>query len=284
MIEAFEEVLADVDERGRTMLGDEWMGCVEQALRSLEAAYPTLTEEGREPIDYSALPVQGAYLYAYALPRAAFTYEFLKRHREAIGRPLFDGPNLVVVSFGGGPASELVGLAQYLGNEEFGETVDTVAYRVFDKDGEWAEIAEAVAENINTRIRISMTYRELDLADSERAEKVDLSRVDLVILSYIMSELCALKERDAIQANMQRMFSSLPSGSKMLFVESKHPTFIKYFQGCKLVAGLRQRNDDGGAVNLVLPDLTRTYRAFEERLGRSPRMDGNIVSKWILRA
>jgi hypothetical protein len=99
-----------------------------------------------------------------------------------------------------------------------------------------------------------------------------------------MPELCALDEKDIIQSNFQRMFGCLASGAKILFIENKHPTFIRYLQSCKLVSGLRQQNDDGEPVDLELPDLTETFEMFDDNLNRSPRMNGNIVSKLITKA
>ena len=283
LIETFEAVLAQLDAQGREELDGEWMSIVEDALQRLEAIYPTLTNEGREAIDYSELPTQAAYLYAYALPRAAFTYEFLSRHRAAVGGPLFDKLHLNIVSFGGGPASELVGLIQYLENEEFGESVESIDYQIFDKDGEWADVAIAVAQNIPTEICINITYTELDLVNGDQVAEIDLSDIDLVVFSYIMSELCALDEKDAIQTNLQSALSGLVKNSKILFIESKHPAFIKYFQSCKLVPGLRQKNDNGNPVNLDLPELGATYGRFSNTFDRQPRMDGNIVSKLIIK-
>jgi len=283
MIDTFEPVLAYVDEKGRAKFGDGWMQMVSDAITSLEAAYPTLTDEGREPIDYSSLATQAAYVYAYALPRAAFTYEFLKRHRAAIGKPLFGGNLLSVVSFGGGPGSELLGLVQYLCDEAASESVTAIKYRVFDKDGKWSELATLAAKIAHGKLSIEIEYIELDVSDQRAMQNINLADVDLVILSYIISELCALDSKDSIRDSMRSTLASLRPGSRILFIESKHPTFIEYFRDCKLVRGLKQINDNGEPVDLELPVLTETYQKYLEMTGREPRMDGNIVSKLIAR-
>jgi hypothetical protein len=202
VIEAFEAALAAIDEKGRQHFGDGWYQRVRDRQNSLEEQYVNLHVEGRDPIDYSELPTQAAYIYSYALTRAAYVEEFLSRHRTSHGKPLFSRKAITVLSFGGGPASELVGLVQYLMANK-GEPVTRVNYYVGDKDEEWKKCAKLVANNIDTHIEIDVNYRRLDVMDAEVMSEIDLSGTDLVILSYLMSELSKLNGREVIIENFR---------------------------------------------------------------------------------
>lgn len=282
MIEAFEAALAAIDEKGRQQFSDGWYQRVRDRQSSLEEQYVNLHVEGRDPIDYSELPTQAAYIYSYALTRAAYVEEFLSRHRACHGSPLFSKKTITVLSFGGGPASELVGLVQYLIKHE-DELVKKVDYYVGDKDEEWKECAKLVAKNIDTRIDIDINYRRLDVTDAEAMSGIDLSGTDLVILSYLMSELSRLNGREAIIGNFRGALKAMRLGSKILFLDNKHPMFIEFFQSCKLVEGLRQRNDDGEPVDFELPAFTKSFRKFRKELAKEPRTQLNAVSKLIVK-
>ena len=123
MLVAFEEALKALNDEGFKSHQEQWMPRVKDSWDALIQSYQLLTKQDRNPIDYSASEVQAAYIYAYAMPRAYFTHEMLRRHRQAIGAPLLPKGKIRVVSLGGGPASELVGLLEYLGDAANGEVV-----------------------------------------------------------------------------------------------------------------------------------------------------------------
>lgn len=280
MLAPFEKALAKVHSEGKAnrLL---WMLRVRSSRYSLVKAYKQLTVANRKPIAYSSPAVQAAYLYAYAMPRAYFTSEMLRRHRSAIGKPLFAGGEIEVVSFGGGPASELVGLIDYLEDTGNGESVTAISYRVFDKDGEWSVAAEKVISAIICSIEVRTTFEQLDFSDRTKCAAVDVSRDDLIMFSYLMSELCAVKDSDEIAANFRAMLSRMKSGAAMLFIDSLHTQFIQYFQSCRRYLG-RQKNDDGDGVDLPVPTLTPTFQLYRDALGDDPRMDAAVISKWVV--
>ena len=283
MLEPFEHALAEIHARGIAEHGDQWMHRVKAAYNTLVQSYQQLTQKNRHPIDYTELPAEAAYIYAYAMPRAYFTLEMLRRHRAATGKALFGSGRIEIISFGGGPVSELVGLLEYLGDETNGETVESISYRVFDKDGAWKDVADLVLAATVSPIEVTMTYEQLDLADGRACAAVDIRAADLIVFSYIMSELCALEANDEIAQNTRVILVPIKSGAAMLFIDSKQPEFIQYFQRCRQFIG-SQRNDDGEGVDLALPELTPTFQAYRDALDREPRMDAAIVSKWLAKA
>jgi Putative SAM-dependent methyltransferase len=284
VLKTFEAVLGGLDKTGRKQHGADWMPIVKDRIGGLEEAYKILNQVGRVPIDYRDLPTQAAYIYAYAMPRAYYSDEFLRRHRSVLGKSLFNEPEVTVVSFGGGPGSELVGLLNYLDDEELGEPVTSVSYRVYDKDGDWSSVASDVIEKVDSGVKVEMTYHQLDLADGAATSVVDVSDADLIIFSYVMSELCALSDKDVIAKNLNGILAKMRSGAAMLFVESKHTDFIKYFKECKGFNG-KEKNEDDSGVDISVSAFPITFQNFETELGRSPRMSSDsIISKWYVKS
>jgi hypothetical protein len=283
MMEEFEAALAALHSAGRRRFPDDWMLRLEARRIKLERAYATLYEQDRDPISYSSLSAQTAYVFAYAPTRAEYTRQYLVRHRRAFGRALFGRPKVNIVSFGGGPASELVGLVRYLESAQADELVEQIDYTVYDKDGEWSGVATSVVEDLDTDIAINVCYEDVDAISRKRMTQIDLSAVDMVIFSYIMSELAKLGRKDQIVENFRTVLAGLPVGSKILFLDNKHRIFIDFFQSCKLVTGLKQKNDDGDQVVCDFPALIGTFDIISRGLDWLPRTDLNSVSKLIVR-
>jgi hypothetical protein len=164
MLEVFEPALRKLDRAGIKKWGDNWYPRLARRRETLKTAYAALDEPDRDPIIYASLTAQTAYVFAYAPTRAEYARQFLMRHRQKIGRPLFPGKELKIVSFGGGPASELVGLIRYLEDEANGEIVQRVSCMVYDKDGDWEEVASNVVDAVNTDIEVNIAYSEVDAA------------------------------------------------------------------------------------------------------------------------
>lgn len=279
----FENALRTLHRQGKKRYGDDWIARLQQRRARLEGSYATLYEQNRDPIAYAPLSAQTAYVFAYAPTRAEYTRQYLLRHRSALGAPLFTRDRIEVVSFGGGPASELVGLVRYLENEAADEPVTAIEYIVYDKDGNWSDVATQVATAVSTAIEITIRYEESDAASRTRMRSVDLSDTDLVIFSYIMSELARLEVADQIAENFRSVLGNMKLNSKILFIDNLHPIFIKYFQSCKLVNGFNQRNDDGNPVACDFPAMAGTFEQLARLLEWTPRTALNSVSKLIVR-
>jgi hypothetical protein len=282
MTRDFEGALRKLHNAGRKRFGDDWIPRLESRRVTLERAYATLYEQDRDPIAYASLSAQTAYVFAYAPTRAEYTRQYLRRHMEAFGQPLFSSKNIQVVSFGGGPASELVGLVRYLEENE-AESVEQINYVVYDKDGDWEDVAENVIGALETEINVQIQYVEVDAVSRNRMAAIDLSETDLVIFSYVMSELARLGRKDRIAENFRSILGNLKLGSKILFIDNLHPIFIEYFRSCKLVSGLTQRNDTDAPVVCDFSNLDGTFGVLSDALDWTPRTDLRSVSKLIVR-
>ena len=222
-------------------------------------------------------------MFAYAPTRAEYTLQYLLRHRAALNAPLFAKRDIEVVSFGGGPASELVGLIRYLESPESGESVNAVHYSVYDKDGEWEDVARDVVSSIQTEIEIDVNYLTVDASSRREMANIDLSKADLVMFSYFMSELAKLESRDRISENFRGTLSGMKVGSKILFIDNKHKIFTDFFRSCKLVRGLIEKSDNGDPVDCRFPAYSGVFDSLAKSLDWQPRTNLSSVSKLIVR-
>ncbi len=181
MLSDFEFALKRLHNAGEKRFGDQWFQILERRRAEMEGAYATLVETDRDPIPYISLSARTVYVFAYAPARAEYTRQFLRRHREAYGQPLFGNSHARVISFGGGPASELVGLVRYLEEEGVGEPVEAIDYVIYDKDGEWEGVATYIARNLETDIDVTIRYDEVDAASWQRMAGIDLSKAEAII-------------------------------------------------------------------------------------------------------
>lgn len=283
MLTEFEKSLQKLHRAGRKRFGDDWIAKLKERRVKFERAYATLYEQDRDPINYASLSAQTAYVFAYAPARAEYTRQFLRRHRAKLGRPLFGSAHIKVVSFGGGPASELVGLVRYLEEEDVGEIVEKIDYVIYDKDGDWADVATDIVKSLETQIAVEICYESVDAANRGLMAQIDLSDTDLVIFSYVMSELARVGRKDQIAANFRGTLGRLKINAKILFIDNLHSIFIEYFRSCKQVSGLTEMSDSGEQVLCDFYEDTVTYSLMSELLDWVPRTELKSVSKLIVR-
>jgi len=281
MLGDFELELRRLHQSGSNQFAEDWITKLKERRINFEAAYKTLDKQNREPISYSSICAQTAYIFAYAPVRAAYTFTFLQRHRAALEQVFFDKEEIQVCSFGGGPASELVGLVRYL--EDAGEPVQRIRYRVYDKDGEWEEIARNIVAALASEIMIDIDYFPVDVSSKEAMAAVDLSTTDLLMFSYVMSELAKIETAGQISKNFQQIISLMPKNSKIFFQDNLHPIFIRYFESCLHKTSFRQFNDNGDTVDFAFPDNPEIFEIISNNTEWNPRTELKSVSKFFIR-
>lgn len=281
IFEVFEDVLADLDSSGEEMFGDAWHLELRAAVERLAGYYgnQNLRNAQRELIDYGGLGTQAVYIYMYAIGRAEFTYQLLKRYRAQAGQPLFKGPSLNVTSIGGGPASELVGLVKYL--DEFAdEGVTEILYDVLDKESRWEPLAELVVEKIPSDIEITLRFEEFDLTNEEGIGETSVQYDDLVMMSFFVSEICELPNPKIVKENLEALLGSIKNGAKLFYNDSDAYSFYKYMNyRAGSVKGLRETLEIQDMIVFDYANPGETFLDYSETLDRTPHLSSKAVSK-----
>ena len=285
IFEVFEDVLAELESSGADQFGTVWTDQLLQALAGLERYYgnQNLRNPNRDLIDYSGLPTQAVYIFMYAIGRAEFTYQLLKKFREKHGSPLFGKESLNVTSIGGGPASELVGLVRYL--EEFDdEGVDEILYDVIDKEGDWDHLAELVVSKIPSDIEIILRFERLDISDPNGIGGNTLEYDDLVMMSFFISEICELPNAKAVKENLHELIDTMKHGGKLFYNDSNAYSFYMYMNHrARSVKGLSELYEVEDVIVFDYTDPGPTYLDYSETLDRTPHLSSKAVSKFYER-
>ena len=92
----------------------EFLGNVNEHAKALHEAYE-IAYTGEAKVEYGDLFCRLAYLYMYGAMHATLFENVLRFSPKVDSKFRKDGPNLVqIVSIGGGPSAELLGIAKYI--------------------------------------------------------------------------------------------------------------------------------------------------------------------------
>lgn len=280
--EAVRTVLTAVDEQGRTDYPD-WQDQVQTSITSLEASYRELRNVGRDLIDYSELPTQAAYLYRYVIGHAEFVYEILTRARAAMGVPLFSAGNLWVTSIGGGPGSDILGLIKYLKNNN-DELVKGISYTVVDKEQNWNHIIDLFCEHFEDEFDINLIFQTCDLSGNNLPESVTLKDEALVIMSFFISEVCAIPESRKVVSNVTGLLKTMKNDAILLYNDSSAYSFHSFFDERVSSANnfheiIEIRED----IRANSPGYDGIFEIYHEEFGYGFKLSGNAVAKTLRR-
>lgn len=282
----FENLLNSLDGEGEERYGDAWSGLVGERLEQLRSDYNILTDPGRTVIDYADLATQSAYVYAYGIGRAFFTDELLRKHRAKLGEPIFRDDVAKVTSLGGGPGSELAGLVAYLLDEANGETVESINYWVFDKDSEWEHPCQALVDDLSEHLPIKLVYDKLDLANQKDCQAISLEGDDLLVLSFVVSELCALEDQKQILEGLRHLYGTLNTHSFIFYNDSDAYDFYKFFNDSKTFVkgfGKASQMSEIQAEITFEAELGPTYRRYSSSYDWTPHRTSKALSKLLRR-
>ena len=284
--EIFDNLLSGLDDQGQEEFDADWETRVSVSLESLRAAYEGLTVQNRDPIDYTDLATQAAYVFVYAIGRAEFTYQLLKRYRAVLGEPIFRKNEARITSLGGGPGSEIAGVVKYLLDPESQENVSSIKYWVFDKDGEWENICQSVVDDLSQFMPIELEYDSLDLCDGLECGKISLAGDDLRILSFVISELCALSKKSQAAESLRQLYKTLDDGARIFYNDSNASSFYYFFNETKTyVKGLGRVSEVSEIKERISAcfNFGETYEEYIEEFEVTPHLTSDALSKFHVR-
>lgn len=282
----FERVLSTLDAEGQRLLGPAWEGEVSNSLQKLREYYGgrNLLNPHRVLVDYSGLATQAAYIFMYAIGRAEFTFQILRRFRTMSDAPLFSEGVLNISSLGGGPASELVGLIKYLEDPAHGESVSEIFYDVLDKEGDWDELAQLVIESLDSEIVVRPRFISVDITDSQRVGQLSLELDHLVMMSFFISEICELPQAKTVKDNMEKLLSTMRAGGKLFYNDSNAYSFYAYMNGrARSIKGLTEVHEVQEQIVFDYGDPGDTYLTYMAKFDVIPHLTSNALAKFYRR-
>jgi Putative SAM-dependent methyltransferase len=281
---AISTVLKSLDESGFEEHGDLWDDLVAERLASLEASYRILRDRDRELIDYSDISTQAAYVFMYAIGRAEFTFQIIDRFSAELDENLFADGHLRVSSIGGGPGSELAGLVKFLESDACDANITRISYQVFDKEQNWENIVEAVRDALETEIEIDLVFELLDVEDTQACQTVNLADQHLVMMSFFISEVCEIQNRNNVIASLNHLLGTISPGAHLLYNDNDAYSFYTFINARTNAARrFNQRGEIQDVISICAPRFDDIFNDMIERFDRTPHLNSKAVAKLFQR-
>ena len=183
-------------------------------------------------IPFSDQFLRWSYVY-WAAPANALLFESVLKNdpdlQEFLGALLQERKTISVCCIGGGPGSEVLGLAKWIERQQLGPTqLDVLVSDIFP---EWGENWEALKQHINTAVgerpagqsnaswlEVGGRFIKVDATGVSEAQKIG-GAFDLYIASYLVSHIFSTQELHKFNQFMCEVVSKARLGSKFIFID-----------------------------------------------------------------
>lgn len=109
----------------------------------------------------------------------------------------------------------------------------------------------------------------------------------MLILSFVISELCSLKNSDNALECLRGLYKTLDSGASIFYNDSNAASFYYFFnESRKFVTGIASRASENSEIvdNVMFSaEFGETYEYYNDQLGSTPHMTSNALSKFLQR-
>ena len=275
---------------------DRLVPLVEKAVRHMSDEY----HGGHPPeIPFECLVYRSAYLYEYAPANALAVEAVLNDDAEdqgLISGLLTSKLPISLCCLGGGPGSEILGVAKWIVRQQLGATQLKVV--IIDKCLEWRNQWKSVGDTLNTnfsadssisaqrrRLVVPRGFVKVDVIDPESAQLPPLVHgFDLYVVSYVVSHIYTDYGLSQFCKFMQTVIDSAPEGAKFLFIDrhererewNKSVTTLLDHPGIEISGPYFSSRDSPGDPREEKTDLGVLY----EHLNISPRLSWDIF--WVV--
>ena len=205
---------------------DSLVALVTKAIQRMSCEYYS---GSRPEIPFGNLCYRSAYLYKYAPANALAVEAVLNddaNNQRLISSLLTSKQRISLCCLGGGPGSEILGIAKWIERRRVGQVILDVL--VTDKyrewDHEWKSLVRAVNSNRVQSLRalptITGRFAQIDVEDPSDASYFGCgSGFDLYIVSYVVSHIFTSEGLSRFGQFIDPLLSAAPKGAKFLFID-----------------------------------------------------------------
>ena len=214
---------------------DRFVPQVKEAILRMRDEYRS---RKRPEIPFGDLIYRSAYLYEYAPANALAVEAVLNddaKNQQLISSLLTSKQRISLCCLGGGPGSEIVGVAKWIVRQQLGATQLEVV--VTDKYPQWKDQWKSVRDTLNTNflaggavsakrppLVVSKGFATVDVINPESAWLPALKQgFDLYVVSYVVSHIYTPEGLSRFCQFMRSVIDSAPKGSKFLFIDRREP-------------------------------------------------------------
>lgn len=210
--------------------GDDVDAAIDHAASELKNAYSPAELGNGTRITYDDPVRRFAYLSLYATTRACAMNSILDKL--PIQHDLFDRDYLNVCCVGGGPGTDLIGIAKYV---QVKQKATRITATICDKYDGWKSSWYAGGNRLPC---IEATYLQQDFADPNSwLTSIESLRADLYTLSYCMPEF--RNRHGEAEPYFVDLFRRAPHGSYVLFLDVDYSQEYEWFENIVQAEGFR---------------------------------------------
>jgi hypothetical protein len=251
---------------------------IEGKLKLLSESYTHLTEEDFPPIDYAPAETRFAYVFSYVAANADYVYQILGRTRRKLWKKFDERDKLVVTCLGGGPGSELVGLMQFVAEED--GPLDFLTAYLLDREQAWADCWTEIGPEVGGGFDLNTPFQSLDVTKPESwAKQKKFLSADLFIMSYFASEIARLG--GAADAFWNDLSTKAKPGALMLIMDNDHNFFSDFITKRIISNSWKVLSTECVTITPSNREQKVDLGDYLKRFNRSPRLKGRMVY-WVL--
>ena len=251
-----------------TLAAPEKDNAIQKRLKELGTSYIDLTQGA--DIDYSDSVTRFAYIYRYVACHANIVSEFLEN--TPVLASLFDQQSVAVACLGGGPGTEMIGIAKYLRDSQ---KKPRVKCTVYDRDQSWGDSWHEIHEKMKFDFEMFPIFKYLDVTDRKTWEREEAYLgSDLFTLVFFVSEV--FKHRDLAEPYFAKLFRRAKKGSLFLYVDNSGGGFKQWFDRLAGEANLKILTAEEGQFQLSYAEEKRDFGPYYEKF-LDPRIRANIA-------
>ncbi len=241
---------------------------IKKALTDLSNEYKNLRAKGC--LDYSDPVRRFAYIFRYTTSHANYVYSVLKSSTAIL--PFFKKDKLTITTVGGGPGSDFLGVLKFC--QTHGHKPEIKCLLV-DRDPAWGESWMDVDTKLGSSLKLSVVFQPFDVTKPDSYKSFQKHfKSDIFTLVYFMSEVYALR-KDAVDY-FDTLFSSLPAGAAMIFIDNNHSEFVSWFDGLAAKHNVTLREKFEGTMKMPLAEEKTDLKEYYDKFG-SPKLHADLA-------
>jgi hypothetical protein len=234
-----------------------------------------------------------AYLYIVAAANASTFQHVLESNQDLHNYVLEiakDRHQVKICAFGAGPGTELMAIAKFFEQQNFGNSV-SVDFQLLDKVEEWTSSWYGIRDQINEHFRSqygtnrskwpmipSGNFLACDVTELERLPYLgNVWEQDIYVINFLLSEI--FNDDPGLRAFLSQIAKFAPTGAKFVFIERRGFMWQQRMENIATEAGLTLspfvESRSNGFAGEDPTSLGRIYESIQE--SRKPRLNWNVV-------
>lgn len=232
--------------------------------------------------DYSADIKKFCYLYKYSVAHGYYIFRALQKLADEITPPPLSRNPTRIACIGGGPGTEILGIARYLREIEKKSKGHKVKITIFDKEKSWKAACERVLECVKGDLDITFKFVQFDATDPSTYNEIDFSRFHIVMSNFFLSEIRKAKIIGKSASFWKQMFASMGSGKVFLAVDfaDSEGQATRYVDSILPAKAIEVVNVP--LLKLSCPDHKADIAALEAELDHRPKKNADNFIRAII--